>query len=58
MRQAACNGGLNEASAVYDALKGFEIYCPLKGIIIEVLEGKVAGLSVVPAEALRSGAKP
>ncbi len=58
VRQAACNGGLNEASAVYDVVKGFEIYCPLKGIIIEVQEGKVVGLSVVPAEALRSGVRP
>ncbi len=58
VRQAECNGGLNEASAVYEAAKGFEIHCPLKGIIIEVQEGKVTGLSVVPAEALRSGARP
>lgn len=58
VRQAACNGGLSEASVVYDVTKGFEIRCPLKGIIIEVQDGKVAGLSVIPAETLRSGARP
>ncbi len=58
VRQAACNGGLNEASAVYQVSKGFEIFCPLKGIVIEVLDGKVVGLSVIPVETLRIGARP
>ena len=56
-RQALCNSGLSEASAVYQASGRFEIRCPLRGVIIEVSDGSIAGLSVILVQRLRSKAR-
>ncbi|MDR7522484.1 MAG: hypothetical protein QN168_08480 [Armatimonadota bacterium] len=52
-RQASCNGGVSEASAVHVTAAGFEIRCPFAGLVLEVSRGRIVGLVVLPSERLR-----
>lgn len=52
-RQALCHGGRNEASVTRATPTGFEVRCPLRGVILEVSQGYLASISVIPIEPLR-----
>jgi len=52
-KQALCHGGRSEASATRATPTGFEIRCPLRGIVLEVSHGRIVGLSVIPIAKLR-----
>jgi len=52
-RQALCHGGRSEASATRATPAGFEIRCPLRGVVLEVSQGRVVSLSVIPIAKLR-----
>jgi hypothetical protein len=52
-RQALCHGGRSEASATRPTAAGFEIRCPLRGVILEVSQDRLASVSVIPIERLR-----
>ena len=57
-RQALCHGGRSEASATRATPAGFEIRCPLRGVVLEVSQGRVVGLSVIPIAKLRARRTP
>jgi len=52
-KQAICHGGRSEASATRETAAGFEIRCPLRGVVLEVSGGRVVSLSVIPIAGLR-----
>ncbi|MDR7518108.1 MAG: hypothetical protein QN131_00375 [Armatimonadota bacterium] len=52
-RQALCNGGVSEASAVHMTAAGFEVRCPFAGLVLEVSRDRIVGLVVLPSERLR-----
>ncbi len=57
-KQALCNGGLSEASALRTMSGGFEFWCPFRGVMVEVSGDRVTSISVIPRDRLSSGASP